>query len=331
MIGFTLTREQTDGASEPKRLTLKLGAKKGVTIGRAPGNDVIVTSRGVSQYHAELRFIQAEGDSSPKLHIRDLSMNGTGLKRSASLPPTTLDKRVDVHVPDASVILVPMMLKVSQQTGDRAWLKVDYLDESEVAAEPPAGETNGKKHSKAAAPAAEGSDASGDGEGNGNKEEDSEKSRMKFVELLLKTKEISAGTTYEAAKKLLCASGDWHAVDENTRKECFDIFVEHLGSHQSSKKKDKKKGKDKEKSKKNKRDDSAGAAVADDAKAPREEKKQKKDRRGDRSNDGSADGRKRRRTDKRGRRSRSRGGRSGSGGASPPRDKRRRRGRSGSP
>ena len=27
----------------------------------------------------------------------------------------------------------------------------------------------------------------------------------------------------------------WNAVDEDTRKECFDIFVEHLGSHSKKK------------------------------------------------------------------------------------------------
>merc|ERR1711974_69217 len=52
-----------------------------------------------------------------------------------------------------------------------------------------------------------------------------------FVELLLKTSEVSASTTYEDAKNLLVSSQDWHAVDEATRKECFGIFVEHLGTH----------------------------------------------------------------------------------------------------
>jgi len=64
------------------------------------------------------------------------------------------------------------------------------------------------------------------------------------VELLLKTREVNAGTTYEAARELLRSSSPWHAVDEATRKECFEIFVEHLGNH-ANQKKDKKKDKKK--------------------------------------------------------------------------------------
>jgi len=343
---FTVAREDSaNDNSAPKRFILELGAKTPIRIGRAPANDIVVDSRGVSQYHAELRVLRRDGESSPSLHIKDLSMNGTGVKRPGAASPAHLDKRADEHLPDGSVLLVPMLLKVSQQASDRAWLKVEYLTDAEAAANSvPAPAADGKSHKSRKAAAAvqvareeNGSDASNNGEhaGNGNSGEDTEKSRMRFVELLLKTKEVSAGTSYEEAKKLLGSSTDWHAVEENTRKECFDIFVEHLGSHTGSKKKDKKKGKDKEKdkSKKSKRDDSVGATAADSKAASRDEKKQRRDRRGDRSNDGSQEARKRRRGEKRGsRRSRSRGGRSGSAGNSPaPRDKRRRRGRSGSP
>merc|ERR1712157_566984 len=52
----------------------------------------------------------------------------------------------------------------------------------------------------------------------GAPEADSEKNRMQFVELLLKTREVSAGTTYEEARKLLVSSPAWHAVNEKTRK-----------------------------------------------------------------------------------------------------------------
>mmetsp|Transcript_64430 Transcript_64430/g.162165 ORF Transcript_64430/g.162165 Transcript_64430/m.162165 type:complete len:362 (-) Transcript_64430:209-1294(-) len=353
LLGFTIVRENTpDGNSAPKRFTLQLGAETPIRIGRAPGNDIIVESRGVSQYHAELRMLQQDGEVSPKLHVRDLSMNGTGLKRAGGMPPVQLDKRADVHVPDGSQLLVPMLLKVNQQPSDRAWLKVEYLADSEVAAagSAPPPRSNGKAQksraaaeaSKAAPGESEGSDASNDavgtGNGNASRGEDTEKNRMRFVELLLKTKEVSAGTTYEDAEKLLSSTADWDAVDESTRRECFDIFVEHLGSHGGGKKKDKKKGKEKgkDKSKKSKREDdsvAAGGGAASKA-ASREVKKHRGDRRGDRSsNDASHEGRKRRRGEKRGsRRSRSRGGRSGSPAGSPaPRDKRRRRGRSGSP
>merc|ERR1712183_500515 len=69
------------------------------------------------------------------------------------------------------------------------------------------------------------------------------KNRMQFVELLLKTREISSGTTYEEAMRLLDKQSAWRVVDEQTRRECFEIFVDHLGSNKKDKKKDKAKQK----------------------------------------------------------------------------------------
>merc|ERR1740139_505178 len=97
--------------------------------------------------------------------------------------------------------------------------------------------------------------ANGMNDGIHHQSETVEQARLKFVELILKTKEVSAGTSYEDAKKLLGHSPHWHAVDESTRKECLEIFVEHLSRDQGSKKKEKKKGKDKDKKKKHREDD----------------------------------------------------------------------------
>jgi len=63
-------------------------------------------------------------------------------------------------------------------------------------------------------------------------DEDVEKStrrnRKRFVELLQKTREVNARTTYEDAEKLLSVNSAWDAVDEQTRRQCFDIFVDQL-------------------------------------------------------------------------------------------------------
>merc|ERR1712039_937165 len=59
-------------------------------------------------------------------------------------------------------------------------------------------------------------------------EKTAKKNRKRFVELLQKTREVSARTTYEAAAKLLGSSASWDAVDEQTRRQCFDIFVDQL-------------------------------------------------------------------------------------------------------
>eukprot|EP00434_Breviolum_minutum_P005876 symbB.v1.2.005181.t1/scaffold298.1/size236510/25 len=47
----------------------------------------------------------------------------------------------------------------------------------------------------------------------------------RFVDLLVKTKSISVGTSYEEAEQLLCKKSAWKAVDAQTRKECFEIFA----------------------------------------------------------------------------------------------------------
>lgn len=342
---FTITREgASNGSQSSKTFTLKVGAETPVRIGRAPGNDIIVESRGVSQYHTELRFLRLDGEVGPSLCVRDLSMNGTGLKRPDGKAPAHLDKRADVPLQDGTVLLVPMLLKVSQSAQDRAWLKVDF-DGSGKAGDPtpieqraPASGSKRSHRESAAAPSAQQSAAPAGANGSGGgSEEDVEKCRMRFVELLLKTREVSAGTTYEEAKKLLSTSTDWHAVDEATRKECFEIFVEHLGSHQSQKKKEKKKGKDKDKDKSKKqkhRDEDEQPqkegqyAGTSELKAPQrgDEKKPRRDRRGG-SRSGSPD-RKRKRDKKGGRgrsRSRERGaGRSASPVGSPPKKRRHR-------
>merc|ERR1712066_873206 len=109
-----------------------------------------------------------------------------------------------------------------------------------------------RKASPEKSPAAAAKAASDSGSAS-EKEEDQETARKKFVELLLKTREISGSSTYQQAEKLLNHEAAWKACDDATRKECFHIFVDHLGD-KSSKKKDKKKGKDKDKDKKVEKD-----------------------------------------------------------------------------
>merc|ERR1712113_871139 len=59
-------------------------------------------------------------------------------------------------------------------------------------------------------------------------EKNAKKNRKRFVELLQKTREVTAGTSYESAARLLGKSPSWDAVDEHTRRQCFDIFVDQL-------------------------------------------------------------------------------------------------------
>merc|ERR1719291_1500489 len=59
-------------------------------------------------------------------------------------------------------------------------------------------------------------------------EKNAKKNRKKFVELLQKTREVTAKTTYESAAKMLKNNAAWDAVEEATRRQCFDIFVDQL-------------------------------------------------------------------------------------------------------
>merc|ERR1712060_377031 len=78
-----------------------------------------------------------------------------------------------------------------------------------------------------------------------NAERDAKKSRKRFVELLQKTREVTDKTTYEQAAKLLGKSSAWESVDDATRKQCFDIFVDQL-KIQSAARKSKEKDQDRD-------------------------------------------------------------------------------------
>lgn len=54
------------------------------------------------------------------------------------------------------------------------------------------------------------------------------RNRKKFVELLQKSREVTAKTSYEKAAKLLGSSPAWEAMDDATRRQCFEIFVDQL-------------------------------------------------------------------------------------------------------
>lgn len=262
VVCFSISKESTNGAA-PKCFALRQGEDKAIRIGRAPGNDILVEHRGVSQYHAEVRL-----SSDGELCVRDLSMNGTGLKRPDSETPSTCQKNSDENLPNDASILVPMLLKAG---GERSWLRVRILEGDEAtkaqaeakARGPPTKARTSVKPAAPKAAAVEGSDGS---EEEGEKEEDTEKARVRFVELLLKTREVNATTSYEDARRLLSSEAAWDAVDESTRKECFEIFVEHLGAH-ANQKKDKKKDKGKKKKKE---------AAEDEDGAGKKEKKRKR-------------------------------------------------------
>ena len=102
------------------------------------------------------------------------------------------------------------------------------------------------------------------------------KNRKKFVELLQKSKEVTAKTSYEKAAKLLGQSPAWEAMDDATRRQCYDIFVDQLKIQAGTKEdaveedEDKKKKTEAKTTKKRKQDE-------EEEEPPKKTKKKKKE------------------------------------------------------
>jgi len=80
-------------------------------------------------------------------------------------------------------------------------------------------------------------------------EKQAKKNRKKFVELLQRTRDVTAATSYEGAAKSLGGNAAWEAVDDQTRRQCFDIFVDQLKKMQSDARKEEKAAEEKRKEK----------------------------------------------------------------------------------
>lgn len=224
--------------SVAKAFTLRLDDAKPIRIGRGSANDVVVASKAVSLFHAELRVLKLGKESEPRVCIRDLSMNGSGLrlpkvKHEPHGGTLHLSKGKDEPLEHGSTILVPMMLKVTQSSSDRAWLKIEFKKSAEEARQAVkkdpdvdvvAKKAGNKEHAKKPASKPRRSTL------RHQDEEKLEELRTNFVELLLQTRQIDHDTPYEDAAKMMKDSEDWNALDESTRKECYEIFVGHLAS-----------------------------------------------------------------------------------------------------
>eukprot|EP00927_Polykrikos_kofoidii_P049694 TRINITY_DN43717_c0_g1_i1.p1 TRINITY_DN43717_c0_g1~~TRINITY_DN43717_c0_g1_i1.p1 ORF type:complete len:314 (-),score=62.95 TRINITY_DN43717_c0_g1_i1:61-927(-) len=243
-VSFTLS---TQGLEKNVTKTFELKVGDVVRVGRSPVANFMIEHRGISQYHADFRLLPDPSGRGLRLCVRDMSSNGTGLKKPDSDVAQVMKKDTDKAISNGCVLLVPMRLK--EDHAGRAWLTVKI---------------NGQEESPKG-----GSEASGCSD-----EEKLSIGRKAFVQLLLKTRDIDAGTTYEQGRKLLHHESAWKACDEATRKECFHMFVDHLGEA-STKKDKKKKGKDKEKEKGDKK--SKDKAKDNEREKSRGDKKKDKD------------------------------------------------------
>ena len=78
-VFLTLTHLRVDGEDTPQEFELDLGKKEKVAIGRAPDkNDVVLTGKGISAFHAEL--VLREKGAEREVCLKDISTNGIGFE-----------------------------------------------------------------------------------------------------------------------------------------------------------------------------------------------------------------------------------------------------------
>lgn len=217
-----------------RAFSLRLGDSKPVRIGRGSANDVVVESKAVSLFHAELRVLQLETETLPRVCIRDLSMNGSGLKlpRVKDVPHSGtmhLPKGKDVPLDNGATILIPMMLKMTQSSSDRSWLKIEFKKTAEEA-ELTVRKDSASKEERTKAESGKGKKRSRTSNLMNQNEEELQELRTNFVELLLQTRQIEHDTPYEEAAKMMRNNEDWNALEETSRRECYEIFVGHLAT-----------------------------------------------------------------------------------------------------
>lgn len=108
-----------------------------VCIGRASENDLILSGKGISAFHAELVLRQM--DDEPKLCLKDISANGTGYE-DPSNPNRVRKLKGDpdqlVPLPSTFVVVLPLKIKVSQGLDvpprTRLKVQVESLAEKQV-------------------------------------------------------------------------------------------------------------------------------------------------------------------------------------------------------
>jgi len=151
-VSFTVSSE--GGELSSKHFTLRPGGDTVVRIGREKRtSDLVISSRGVSSSHLELRLPDFSKDSDKskmertQLCVRDVSMNGTGVisghaKDGAEPEIRALPKELDEPLPDGVTwLLIPMRMKASPgEVTQRCWLRIDIdkaLGDETVAAPAP--------------------------------------------------------------------------------------------------------------------------------------------------------------------------------------------------
>eukprot|EP00930_Biecheleria_cincta_P040695 TRINITY_DN27877_c0_g1_i1.p1 TRINITY_DN27877_c0_g1~~TRINITY_DN27877_c0_g1_i1.p1 ORF type:complete len:284 (+),score=67.29 TRINITY_DN27877_c0_g1_i1:40-891(+) len=108
-LALTLTFDAADGR-EPLEFDLEVGDKEVITVGRAPKSDVVCTLSGISWHHLELKLADPDlwDGGVPHMVLRDLSMNGTGIRAKGESTAQKMKKEGEVRVTDGMTVCFPM-------------------------------------------------------------------------------------------------------------------------------------------------------------------------------------------------------------------------------
>lgn len=110
-IGVSLTFDATaEPDREPLDFDLEVGDKEVITCGRAPKSDVVCTLSGISWHHLELKLADPDlwDGGVPHIVLRDLSMNGTGIRSKGEGTAQKMKKEGEVRVTDGMIVCFPM-------------------------------------------------------------------------------------------------------------------------------------------------------------------------------------------------------------------------------
>ena len=99
-----------DAASKrpPMQFELAPGAKESISVGRAPKSDVVCTLSGISWNHLEMKLPNPVPQGPFHVVLRDLSMNGSGVRMQGEPQPQKLTKDVDMDVGSGATVSFPM-------------------------------------------------------------------------------------------------------------------------------------------------------------------------------------------------------------------------------
>ncbi|OLQ12099.1 putative TrmH family tRNA/rRNA methyltransferase YacO [Symbiodinium microadriaticum] len=99
-----------DAASKrpPMQFELAPGVKESISIGRAPKSDVVCTLSGISWNHLEMKLPNPIPGGPFHVVVRDLSMNGSGVRLPGEEQSLKLTKDTDMDVASGATVSFPM-------------------------------------------------------------------------------------------------------------------------------------------------------------------------------------------------------------------------------